>query len=116
MADHLAAPTPLEEHRKLAAFAGEWAGEEMVYPSRWTAGGPAAGSRPDGRARSTRAVHIGPRGALPHPVYERSARDEGTALEGPAVVEQDDSTVLVEEGWHAAVGAAESLVLARSPT
>ncbi len=39
--DHLAAPTPLEEHRRLAAFAGEWTGEEMVYPSRWTAGGPA---------------------------------------------------------------------------
>ena len=41
MADHLAAPTALEEHRKLEVFAGEWAGEEMVYPSRWTAGGPA---------------------------------------------------------------------------
>ncbi len=41
MPDHLDAPSPLEEHRKLAAFAGEWAGEEMVYPSRWTAGGPA---------------------------------------------------------------------------
>src|SRR6266568_2935087 len=41
MADHLAAPTALEEHRKLAVFAGEWTGEEMVYPSRWTAGGPA---------------------------------------------------------------------------
>src|SRR6202007_1693915 len=41
MADHLAAPTPLEEHRKLAVFAGEWAGEEVVFPSRWTAGGPA---------------------------------------------------------------------------
>src|SRR4029453_11336850 len=39
--DRLTAPTPLEEHRKLAAFAGEWNGEEMVYPSRWTAGGPA---------------------------------------------------------------------------
>ncbi len=39
--DHLAAPTPLEEHRKLAVFAGEWTGEEMVYPSRWTEGGPA---------------------------------------------------------------------------
>src|SRR6201992_3468931 len=39
--DHLAAPSPLEEHRKLAAFAGEWSGEEMVYPSRWTQGGPA---------------------------------------------------------------------------
>src|SRR5712671_950678 len=39
--DHLAAPTPLDEHRKLSVFAGEWDGEEMVYPSRWTAGGPA---------------------------------------------------------------------------
>jgi hypothetical protein len=37
--DHLAAPTPLEEHRKLAVFAGEWAGDEVVYPSRWNAGG-----------------------------------------------------------------------------
>ena len=41
MADRLTAPTALEEHRKLAVFAGEWSGEEMVYPSRWNAGGPA---------------------------------------------------------------------------
>src|SRR5258708_37458913 len=39
--DRLTAPTPLEEHRKLAALAGEWNGEEIVQPSRWTAGGPA---------------------------------------------------------------------------
>ena len=39
--DHLAAPTPLDEHRRLQVFAGEWDGEEMVYPSRWTEGGPA---------------------------------------------------------------------------
>ena len=39
MADRLTAPTALEEHRKLAVFAGEWSGEEMVYPSRWNAGG-----------------------------------------------------------------------------
>jgi len=39
--DHLAAPSPLPEHAKLSVFAGEWSGEEMVYPSRWTAGGPA---------------------------------------------------------------------------
>ncbi|MBV9461908.1 MAG: DUF1579 family protein [Bradyrhizobium sp.] len=39
--DHLAAPSPLPEHAKLSVFAGEWRGEEMVYPSRWTAGGPA---------------------------------------------------------------------------
>ncbi|MBK3661855.1 DUF1579 family protein [Bradyrhizobium diazoefficiens] len=39
--DHLAASSPLAEHTRLAAFAGEWNGEEMVFPSRWTAGGPA---------------------------------------------------------------------------
>ena len=39
--NHLAAPTPLEEHRKLAVFAGEWNGEETVFASRWNAGGPA---------------------------------------------------------------------------
>ena len=41
MADRLTAPTALEEHRKLAVFAGEWSGDEMVYPSRWSEGGPA---------------------------------------------------------------------------
>ncbi|MGH6715849.1 MAG: DUF1579 family protein, partial [Bradyrhizobium sp.] len=39
--DHLAAPTPLDEHRRLKVLAGEWNGEEVVHPSRWTAGGPA---------------------------------------------------------------------------
>jgi hypothetical protein len=40
--DHLAAPSPLPEHKKLSAFAGEWNGEETVYPSRWISGGPAS--------------------------------------------------------------------------
>lgn len=39
--DHLSASVPLAEHARLAAFAGEWNGEEVVFPSRWTAGGPA---------------------------------------------------------------------------
>jgi len=42
--DHLAAPKPLEEHRRLAAFADECSGEEMVYPSRWNAGGSQRGN------------------------------------------------------------------------
>jgi len=40
-ADRLAAPVPLAEHLKLQVFAGEWSGEEMVFASRWTEGGPA---------------------------------------------------------------------------
>lgn len=39
--DHLAASLPLPEHARLAAFAGEWDGEEVVFPSRWTEGGQA---------------------------------------------------------------------------
>ena len=39
--DHLSASSPLAEHMRLSAFAGEWNGEEMVFPSRWTEGGPA---------------------------------------------------------------------------
>ncbi|MCP3439969.1 DUF1579 family protein [Bradyrhizobium sp. CCGUVB14] len=39
--DHLAASSPLTEHMRLSAFAGEWNGEEVVFPSRWTEGGSA---------------------------------------------------------------------------
>jgi len=42
MADYrLAAPVPTDEHKRLAAFAGEWNGEETVFASRWVAGGSA---------------------------------------------------------------------------
>jgi hypothetical protein len=39
--DRLTAPKPLEEHRRLEVFAGEWTGEETVFPSRWVEGGQA---------------------------------------------------------------------------
>jgi len=39
--DRLTAPKPLDEHRRLAAFAGEWTGEETVFASRWVEGGQA---------------------------------------------------------------------------
>src|SRR4030081_2341592 len=39
--DHLAVRTALEDHRKREVVAGERAGGEVVFPSRWIAGGPA---------------------------------------------------------------------------
>ena len=39
--DRLTAPKPLEAHKKLAALAGEWIGEETVFASRWVEGGKA---------------------------------------------------------------------------
>jgi hypothetical protein len=41
MADRLSAPTPTEEHRRLAVLAGEWRGEETIFASRWAEGGQA---------------------------------------------------------------------------
>jgi hypothetical protein len=35
---------PLEQHRKLEVFAGNWEGDETIYPSPWDPkGGPATG-------------------------------------------------------------------------
>jgi hypothetical protein len=33
---------PLDQHRKLEVFTGNWVGEEKIYPSPWD-GGPASG-------------------------------------------------------------------------
>ncbi len=39
--DRLTAPKPQDEHKRLEVFAGEWTGEETVFPSRWDKGGQA---------------------------------------------------------------------------
>jgi N-methylhydantoinase A len=63
------------------------------------------------RARAGRQVWRAGRGHERYRVYERENLGEGTALAGPAVVEQDDSTILLERGWTLTVGAAGSAVL-----
>lgn len=51
MADHLAAPTPLEEHRKLAVFAGKsGAARELFFPR--------AGSREGLPLRTSRLIDL----------------------------------------------------------
>ena len=52
---------------------------------------------------ATRTVRFGTAGALETPVYQRSQLPAGAVFEGPAVVEQLDSTVLVPPGVHAQV-------------
>ena len=52
---------------------------------------------------ATRMVRFGTAGALDTPVYRRSELPAGAVFEGPAVVEQLDSTVLVPPGVHAQV-------------
>jgi N-methylhydantoinase A/oxoprolinase/acetone carboxylase beta subunit len=44
-------------------------------------------------------------------VYDRAALVTGQEIDGPAIVEQSDTTVLIEPGWRGQVHAAGSLVL-----
>jgi N-methylhydantoinase A len=53
-----------------------------------------------------------PRGILA-PVLDRAAMPPGHRFAGPAIVEQQDTTTLVDMGWQAAVDAAMNLVLTR---
>jgi N-methylhydantoinase A len=51
---------------------------------------------------------------LPVAVYDREHTPRGTALPGPAVVEQYDSTVVVERGWQATTTPYGQLLLTRA--
>jgi N-methylhydantoinase A len=53
--------------------------------------------------RSSRPVHFGTDGALDTPLYVRSELSAGTRLDGPAIIDQLDSTTLVPPGWRAEV-------------
>ncbi|MHC4109252.1 MAG: hydantoinase/oxoprolinase family protein [Planctomycetota bacterium] len=52
-----------------------------------------------------------PHGGVEAAIYERAAMDLGLAIEGPAVIEQEDTTILVEPGWRAEVGEGATLLM-----
>jgi hypothetical protein len=93
-ADRLAAPTALEEHRRLAVFAGEWRGEETVYPSRWVEGGQAS-------------AHVSARMDL-NDFYliqdTRQSRDGKESFATHAVFTYDREDRLYKLFWHDSLG------------
>ena len=46
-------------------------------------------------------------------VYDRNALPEGFSFAGPAIVQQSDTTTLVEPGWSCMVDGAGNLIVAR---
>jgi N-methylhydantoinase A len=44
-------------------------------------------------------------------VYERNRIAPATAIEGPAIIEQADTTTVIEPGWTAVVDAGGALVM-----
>ena len=82
-------------------------GSEILDEMRFAAsGGPAEIGRRDilvaGDSRFVSAT-----------VYDRDALPEGLAFAGPAIVQQADTTTLVEPGWSCIVDAAGNLILTR---
>ncbi len=53
-------------------------------------------------------------GAVETPVYDRYGLEEGFAVDGPAIVEEAESTTVVPQGWAVAVDPTGSLILTRS--
>ena len=69
------------------------------------AGDPAKGMRP--------VLVTGHPDFVPAMVYERAAMAPGFSFRGPAIVEQPDTTTLVEPGWRGRVDSAGNLILER---
>ena len=63
-----------------------------------------------------RSVFVGGIGRVTAPVYAREHLVYGNQIDGPALVEQYDSTTLIGAGWRAAVDAFGNLVLERRAT
>ncbi len=70
---------------------------------------PAAGAP---AARRERAVHLGG-GWTSAPVYEQAGLGAGASVEGPAIVEQAYTTLIIPAGWRLAVRPSGDLVATR---
>ena len=76
-------------------------------PDDWT---PAGGSP---LTRRTRILLPERQASVDAAVYDRAALKAGDAFDGPAIIEQDDTTTLLMPGWRAHVDDLGNLVLER---
>ncbi len=79
---------------------------DVQVSERAGAGGPAA-------ARGERRVYWRNEGWLDCPLYDRAALDVDATVDGPAIIEEYGSTVVVADGWQARMDAYGNLQLRR---
>jgi N-methylhydantoinase A len=77
-------------------------------PDDWTP----AGSSP--LTRRARILLPERQASVDAAVYDRAALKAGDAFDGPAIIEQDDTTTLLMPGWRAHVDGLGNLVLERT--
>ncbi|MEQ9061961.1 MAG: hydantoinase/oxoprolinase family protein [Gammaproteobacteria bacterium] len=74
----------------------------------------AGGASPEAALRAHAEVYFPQsRGRVSCPVYSREKLRAGNIVEGPAIVEQYDSTTVINPGWHGRTDEWGSLVLSR---
>lgn len=122
---------PLDSHDPTMIYAAFLAAHDQVYghstdvPAKLVnlrsvhraAGGPvAAGATTPshGAPPTTRSIHL-VSGSTPAAIWQRDAITVDTRIPGPAIIEQADTTVLVEPGWTARRTKGDALLLERTP-
>ncbi|MEM6329032.1 MAG: hydantoinase/oxoprolinase family protein [Planctomycetota bacterium] len=90
--------------------AGVGVAVELVLPRAEAA--PRQQPAEPGRPAATRDVWFRG-GRLPTPVYDRQAVASPQSIDGPAIIEQDDTTCVLPPGWAATLLTAGELMLAR---
>ena len=76
-----------------------------------TAAAGAAARRQHARKGTRDILTAGSGRFIPAQVYDRSALAAGLEIRGPAIVEQPDTTTLIEPGWRATVVADGTLII-----
>ena len=89
-----------------------------VHRSRTGRAAIGAGHDPGAAAPpTTRPVQVRQNpGPVPAAIWQRGAIRAGDRIPGPAIIEQVDTTTLVEPGWTASLGKGGALIIARDGT
>jgi N-methylhydantoinase A len=97
----------LDEHRRLYGYAIEEEGVDLVnlrvvarrrFPTIPDPSGERGGEDPGSAHVGERCVHFPEYGTQPTPIFDRERLRPGNRVEGPAVVEEYDSTTVVPPG------------------
>ena len=108
------------EHRRLYTYDLPSATVELVnlrvtaighLPQRATPVAPAGGGDAAGARAGQREVYFARGGRTMTPGYARAKLTPGMAFEGPALIDQEDATVLVAPGFRALVDQALNVIL-----
>ncbi len=84
-------------------------------PSAVAAAAPGNTARSEARKGTREILLEGQRAFVAASVWDRDGLAPGQRISGPAIIEQGDTTTLIEPGWHATVAANEVLIMTRQP-